>query len=356
MRQPDDTRAAVNGEAGRRAGGRRVAVVGATGAVGTTMLRLLRERRFPADEIVPFASERSAGKELDGLTVRALGADSDLSGFDIALFSAGSGVSREWAPRFVDHGAVVVDNSSCWRMDPKVPLVVPEVNPEAIAEHRGIIANPNCTAMQALPVLKPIHDAVGLERLVLSSYQSTSGTGAKAVAELRGQAEAILRGDELPPPVVYPHQIAFNVLPQVETFKDGDDYTTEERKVIAECRKILSLNDLRITATCVRVPVMNCHSESWNIETRTDLSPEDCRTLLADAPGVIVVDDPANGRYPLASEVNGRDEVFVGRIRRDDSNARTLNMWIVGDNLRKGAATNAIQIAELLVRTGAAVA
>ena len=241
---------------------RRVAVVGATGAVGTTMLRLLRERRFPADEIVPFASERSAGKDVDGLTVRALGADADLSGFDIALFSAGSGVSREWAPRFVEHGAVVVDNSSCWRMDPKVPLVVSEVNPEAIADHKGIIANPNCTAMQALPVLKPIHDAVGLERLVLSSYQSTSGTGATAVAELRGQAEAILRGDELPTPVVYPHQIAFNVLPQVETFKDGDDYTTEERKVIAECRKILGLQDLRITATCVRVPVMNCHSES----------------------------------------------------------------------------------------------
>jgi aspartate-semialdehyde dehydrogenase len=329
----------------------RVAVVGATGAVGTTMVRLLREREFPAQEIVPFASERSAGAQVEGLTVRALNDDADLGGFDIALFSAGSSVSREWAPRFVDHGAVVIDNSSCWRMDPEVPLVVSEVNPEAIAAHRGIIANPNCTAMQALPVLKPIHEAAGLERLVLSSYQSTSGTGAKAVAELRAQAEAILRGDELPAPSVYPHQIAFNVLPHVETFKDGDDYTTEERKVIAECRKILGLPELRITATCVRVPVMNCHSESWNIETQSDLDPSDCRALLADAPGVVVVDDPAAGRYPLAWDVSGRDEVFVGRIRRDDSNPRTLNMWIVGDNLRKGAATNAIQIAELLTRT-----
>jgi aspartate-semialdehyde dehydrogenase len=325
-------------------------VVGATGAVGTTMLRLLAEREFPADEVVPFASARSAGREVQRLKVRELGRDeSELDGIDVALFSAGSSVSREWAPKFVEHGAIVIDNSSCWRMDPEVPLVVAEVNPEVISTHKGIIANPNCTAMQALPVLKPIHDAVGLERLVLSSYQSTSGTGASAVEELRQQAHAILHEVDPPAPQVYPHRIAFNVLPQVETFKDGDDYTTEERKVIAECRKILALADLRITATCVRVPVLNCHSESWNIETREDLSPEACRELLAAAPGVVVVDDPANGRYPLASEVSGHDEVFVGRIRRDDSNPRTLNMWIVGDNLRKGAATNAIQIAELLV-------
>ena len=335
--------------------GVRVAVVGATGAVGTTMLKLLREREFPASEIVPFASTRSAGKDLDGLTVRGLGPDADLDGFDVALFSAGSGPSREWAPRFVEHGAVVVDNSSCWRMEPEVPLVVAEVNPEAISQHSGIIANPNCTAMQALPVLKPIHDAAGLERLVLSSYQSTSGTGARAIAELTDQAHAMLHGAEPPAPSIYPHQIAFNVLPQVETFKDGDDYTTEERKVIAECRKILGLPELRITATCVRVPVINCHSESWNVETRDDLSPDACRELLSGAPGVVVVDDPASGRYPLASEANGRDEVFVGRIRRDDSNPRTLNMWIVGDNLRKGAATNAIQIAELLITARAGV-
>jgi len=288
-------------------GGPRIAVVGATGAVGRTMLQILRERGFPAREIVPFASERSAGQLLaDDLTVRALSED-EIEGFEIALFSAGSSVSREWAPRFAARGAVVVDNSSCWRMHDDVPLVVSEVNPEALDAHNGIIANPNCTAMQALVVLKPISDAVGLERIV------------------------------------------FNVLPQVETFKDGDDYTTEERKVIAESRKILGLPDLRITVTCARVPVVSCHSEALNVETRDELSPDDCRALLADAPGLVVVDDPAAGRYPLASEASGQDEVFVGRIRRDESNPRTLNMWIVGDNLRKGAATNTVQIAELLV-------
>jgi aspartate-semialdehyde dehydrogenase len=331
----------------------RIAVVGATGAVGTTMLEILRERGFPADEIVPFASERSAGRELDGgLVVRALDGGADLSGFDIALFSAGGGTSREWAPRFVEHGAVVVDNSSAWRMEPDVPLVVAEVNPEAIDQHHGIIANPNCSAMQALVVLKPIQDMAGLERIVFSSYQSASGTGARAVQELKAQAHAMLHEIEPPEPVIYPHPLAFNVLPQVETFKDGDDYTTEERKVIAESRKILGLPDLRITATCARVPVMNCHSEALNVETRSDLSPDECRELLESAPGVVVVDDPAAGRYPLPSEVTGRDEVFVGRIRRDESNPRTLNLWVVGDNLRKGAATNAIQVAELLVARG----
>ena len=337
----------------------RVAVVGATGAVGMTMLTLLRERDFPASEIVPFASERSAGRDLDGLAVRALRDGPELDGFDLALFSAGSGVSREWAPRFVERGATVIDNSSCWRMDPEVPLVVAEVNPEALGSHKGIIANPNCTAMQALVVLKPIHAAAGLERIVFSSYQSTSGTGARAIQELTDQAHAMLHGMEPPAPSVYPHQIAFNVLPQVETFKDGDDYTTEERKVIGESRKILGLPELRITVTCARVPVINCHSEALNIETRQDLSPEACRELLQKARGVIVVDEPAAGRYPLPSEASGRDEVFVGRIRRDESNPRTLNLWVVGDNLRKGAATNAIQIAELLVgarREGAPVA
>jgi aspartate-semialdehyde dehydrogenase len=331
-------------------GGLRVAVVGATGAVGTTLLGLLRERRFPAREVVPFASERSAGRTLDGgLVVRALADDADLDGFDVALFSAGSTISREWAPRFVDHGAVVVDNSSCWRMEPEVPLIVTEVNPEAVDAHRGIIANPNCSAMQALVVLKPIHDAAGLERIVFCSYQSTSGTGARAVQELKDQAHAILHESDPPAPDVYPHRIAFNVLPQVETFKDGDPYTTEERKVIAESRKILGLPELRITATCARVPVMNCHSEALNVETRDELSPDACQELLSRAPGVVVVDRPAEGRYPMASEVAGRDEVFVGRIRRDESNPRTLNLWVVGDNLRKGAATNAVQIAELLL-------
>jgi aspartate-semialdehyde dehydrogenase len=312
------------------------------------MLSMLREREFPAAEVVPFASPRSAGKVIDGLCVRGLDDEADISGFDVALFSAGSAASREWAPRFVAYGAVVIDNSSCWRMDPDVPLVVTEVNPEAIESHHGIIANPNCTAMQALVVLAPIHRAAGLERIVLSSYQSTSGTGARAINELKEQAAALLQGSEPPAPAVYPHRIAFNVLPQVETFKDGDDYTTEERKVIAESRKILGLPELRITVTCARVPVINCHSEALNIETREDLSPERCRELLERAPGVIVVDEPAAARYPLASEAAGHDEVFVGRIRRDESNARTLNLWVVGDNLRKGAATNAVQIAEFV--------
>jgi aspartate-semialdehyde dehydrogenase len=330
----------------------RIAVVGATGAVGRTMLEVLSKRAFGAREIVPFASERSAGQELaGGLTVRAL-SEEEIDGFDIALFSAGSGVSREWAPRFAARGAVVVDNSSCWRMHDDVPLVVSEVNPEALDAHRGIVANPNCTAMQALVVLGPISEAVGLERIVFSSYQSTSGTGKRAIEELETQSRAILHGLEPPAPEVYPHPIAFNVIPQVEIFKDGDDYTTEERKVIAESRKILGLPELRITVTCARVPVRNCHSEALNVETREDLGPEDCRQLLAGAPGVVVVDDPAAGRYPLASDASGRDEVFVGRIRRDESNPRTLNMWIVGDNLRKGAATNTVQIAELLVGRG----
>ena len=330
----------------------RLAVVGATGAVGRTMLEVLSERAFPTEEIVPFASERSAGQSVAGdLVVQALSEDA-IEGFDIALFSAGSSVSREWAPRFAEHGAVVVDNSSCWRMHDDVPLVVAEVNPQALDAHRGIVANPNCTAMQALVILGPLSEAVGLERIVFTSYQSTSGTGKRAIEELETQTHALLHGMEPPPPEVYPHPIAFNVLPQVETFKDGDDYTTEERKVIAESRKILGLPDLRITVTCARVPVRNCHSEALNVETRSDLSPQECRELLAAAPGVVVVDDPAAGSYPLATRAAGHDEVFVGRIRRDECNPRTLNMWIVADNLRKGAATNTVQLAELLVSRG----
>jgi aspartate-semialdehyde dehydrogenase len=328
--------------------GYRVAVVGATGAVGRTMLAVLRERGFPAAEIVPFASERSAGRELEsGLTVQALG-QAPIDGFDVALFSAGSGVSREWAPRFAEAGAVVVDNSSCWRMEPDVPLVVREVNPEAIDGHRGIVANPNCSTLQMVVALKPIQDAAGLERVVVSTYQSTSGTGQKAVEELLAQSHAILHEMEPGAPEVYPHTIAFNVLPQVERFADGDDYSTEERKVMAETRKILADESLRISATCVRVPVINCHSESVNVETREDLSPEECRELLAAAPGVTVLDDPDRAVYPLALDAAGRDDVFVGRIRRDPSNPRTLNLWVVSDNLRKGAATNAVQLAELL--------
>jgi aspartate-semialdehyde dehydrogenase len=333
----------------------RVAVVGATGAVGTRMLQVLSERNFPADEVRPLASARSAGKQVafgDGeLAVQELTED-NIQGLDLALFSAGGSVSGEWAPKFVAAGAVVVDNSSFWRMHDDVPLVVSEVNPDAIASHKGIVANPNCSTMQMVVALKPIEDAVGIERLVISTYQSVSGTGQKAVEELLTQSHMLLHEQEPEPPSVYKHRIAFNVLPHVESFKDGDDYTTEERKMMAETRKILGRDDLGISATCARVPVVVGHSESVNIQTRDALSPDQCRELLSRAPGVVVVDNPGDGIYPLAIDAEGRDDVLVGRIRRDPSHERCLNVWIVGDNLRKGAATNAVQLAELLHERG----
>ena len=337
--------------------GYRVGVVGATGAVGTTILEVLAERGFPASEVLPFSSERSAGTKLAyggrEIECRPLSAES-IGGIDLVLSSAGGTVSEEWAPRFVDAGAVVVDNTSFWRMHEDVPLVVAEVNPEALDEHRGIVANPNCSAMQMLVALGPLHRAIGLERIVVSTYQPVSGTGRRAMRELEAQTRALLDGAELPPAEVYPHRIAFNILPQVETFKAGDDYTTEERKMMAETRKILgaSEDELGISATCVRVPVLKGESESVNVQTREPLSPEECRRLLAAAPGVVVVDAPGDGVYPLATEAAGRDVVLVGRIRRDPSHDRALNMWIVGDNLRKGAATNAIQLAEVLHERG----
>jgi aspartate-semialdehyde dehydrogenase len=330
----------------------RVAVVGATGAVGTIMLEVLAQRRFPATEIVPFASERSAGRELgNGLTVRALSEEA-IQGFDVAIFSAGATVSREWAPRFARAGAVVVDNSSCWRMDAEVPLVVAEVNPEALDSHRGIVANPNCSTMQMLVALAPIHREAGIERLVVATYQSVSGTGVRAVDELRAQTHAVLHDADPPPPQVYPHPIAFNVLGGAGTFDQDDDHTNEERKMMWETRKILGDDSIRISVTCARVPVISSHSEAVNVETREDLAPEDCRELLARSPGILVVDDPATDSYPTALDAAGRDEVLVGRIRRDEGNRRTLNMWIVADNLRKGAATNAVQLAELLHERG----
>ncbi len=338
------------------ADGYRVGVLGATGAVGSTIMGLLHQRDFPAAEVIPFASERSAGRQIEWgsrmLEVRPLNADS-IGGLDVVLSSPGGAVSSEWAPRFVEAGAVVVDNTSFWRMHDDVPLVVAGVNDEAAEGHSGIVANPNCTTMEMMMALAPIHRAVGLERLVVSTYQAVSGTGQKAIEELRDQSRAVLEGNEDPRAEVYPHRIAFNVLPQVESFKDGDDYTTEERKVMAETRKILGFGEeVGISATCARVPVFVGHSESVNVQTREDLSPEDCRALLAEATGVVVVDDPGAGEYPLAIDGAGRDEVLVGRIRRDPSHERCLNLWIVGDNLRKGAATNAVQVAEILVERG----
>jgi aspartate-semialdehyde dehydrogenase len=325
----------------------RVAVVGATGAVGTVMRAKLRERGFPAAEIVPFASARSVGRELDGVPCRAL-ADDTIQGFDLALFSAGASTSGEWAPRFVEAGAVVIDNSSRWRRDPEIPLVVSEVNPAALEGHKGLIANPNCSTMQLMVALQPIHAAVGIDRLIVSTYQSVSGTGVRAVAELEDQTHRVLHEQPMLPPEVYPHPIAFNVLGGAGNFAAGDDHTDEERKMMFETRKILDDQDIRISVTCARVPVRSAHSESVNLETREDLSVEDARALLEAAPGLELVDDPATHGYPTALSSAGRDEVFVGRLRRDPTHPRGLQMWVVSDNLLKGAATNAVQIAEVL--------
>jgi aspartate-semialdehyde dehydrogenase len=333
-------------------GGYRVAVVGATGQVGTLMLALLRERSFPAREIVPFASARSVGRELEGgLVVQGLDEES-IAGFDIALFSAGGSTSGEWAPRFAQAGAVVIDNSSRWRMEDDVPLVVSEVNPEALEHHRGIIANPNCSTMQMVVALKPLYDRAGIERLVICTYQAVSGTNRRAVDELLEQSHALLHEREIAPPEQYAHQIAFNALPHAGKFAPGDDHTDEERKMMNETRKILGDPQIAVSATCVRVPVLTGHSEAVNVQTRDPLSPETARELLRAAPGVTVVDDPDAALYPLAIDAAGKDDVFVGRIRRDPGHERALDMWIVSDNLRKGAATNAVQLAELLHERG----
>jgi aspartate-semialdehyde dehydrogenase len=331
--------------------GYRVGVLGATGLVGTTILDLLARRGFPAAEVVPFASERSAGKAIEWgdeeLEIRPLGEDT-IEGLDVVLSSAGGAVSAEWTPKLVAAGAVVVDNTSYWRMHDDVPLVVAEVNPDALAGHRGIVANPNCSTMQMVVALKPLYDEAGIERLVISTYQAVSGTGKAAIDELLAQSRAALDGAD-PVASVYPHPIAFNALPQAGSFPVGDDHTDEERKLINETRKILGDEEIRIGATCVRVPVVTGHSEAVNVETREPLSPQRARELLAAAPGVTVLDDPAAARYPMATEAAGSDEVFVGRIRRDPGNERALDLWIVSDNLRKGAATNTVQLAELLI-------
>lgn len=335
----------------------RVAVVGATGVVGTQMLRTLIERGFPASEIVPLASARSAGSILmiGGQEVEVLElADGNIAGFDVAIFSAGAGVSAEWAPKFVATGCVVVDNSSNWRMDPSIPLVVPEVNADALdsALAEGgprIIANPNCSTAQMVVPLKALHEVAAIRRVLITTMQSVSGTGKAAIDELRAEALAIASDQNPPPPKSYPHQIAFNVLPQAGSFKDGDDYTDEERKLINETRKIMSLPDLPVTATCTRVPVYVGHSEAVTIETELPLTADQARAALEAQAGVRVVDDPTAAKYPMAIDAEGEDDVLVGRIRVDDSAPNSLHLFIVGDNLLKGAALNAVQIAEALV-------
>ena len=328
-----------------------VAVVGATGAVGRTMIQILNEREFPVDELRLLASGRSAGRtvSIDGRTLEIGEAVPDaFEGVDIALFSAGADVSRELAPAAVGLGATVIDNSAAWRMDQAIPLVVSQVNPDDLEGHPGIIANPNCSTMQLAPVLMALRDAVGLERVVVDTYQSVSGTGADAIAELESQVRAHVSGGD-PVASVYPHQIAFNALPEIDVFLPNG-YTKEEWKVVTEDRKILHLPDLRISCTAVRIPVFVSHSEAVHVETRDPISPARAREVFAAVPGVVVQDDPSEHLYPLAIEAAGRDEIFVGRVRRDASIAdgRGLAFWVVSDNLRKGAATNAVEIAEIL--------
>jgi aspartate-semialdehyde dehydrogenase len=330
----------------------RVAVVGATGAVGPVVLEVLAERGFPASEVVAFASARSAGSRVPfaggELEVHELHDDS-FDGFDLALFSAGGSTSKRYAPEAVARGCVVVDKSSAFRMDPGVPLVVPEVNPEALDAHRGIVSNPNCSTIQLVAALKPLHDAAGLTHVTVATYQAVSGTGSGAVRELHDQVRALLAG-EAAEAAVYPHQIAFNVLPHCDAF-EGDS-TTEETKLVHETHKILGDATIAISATCVRVPVWRGHSEAVWVETREPLTAERARALLHAAPGVCVVDDPAAAAYPLPSAAAGTDDVLVGRIRDDASRRNGLSLFVVADNLRKGAATNGVQIAELLVERG----
>ncbi len=330
-----------------------VAVVGATGAVGSTMIRVLEERGFPVTELRPLASARSAGKVIDYLgkpfEVQEL-TENSFEGIQIALFSAGGQRARDFAPAAVEAGAVVIDNSSAFRMDPHVPLVVPEVNEADIEGNQGIIANPNCVAAPLVVALKPIADAVGIERIIVSSYQAVSGTGQAAIEELRTQTAGNLAGNE-PEPEVYPHPIAFNVLPHIDVFEESG-YTGEEVKVGNETRKMLHLPELAVSATCVRVPVMYAHSQAVHIETTEHLDAAKAREILMLAPGAIVVDEPGANAYPMPRDAAGRDEVFIGRIRNDASHPNGLALWIVSDNLRKGAATNAVQIAESVVMNG----
>ena len=328
-----------------------VAVVGATGAAGSTTLRILEERKFPVRELRCFASERSAGTMLpfrgDSVRVEKVGPGA-FTGVEIAFFSAGSAQSKEYAPLAVKAGAVVVDKSSAFRMDPGVPLVVPEINGHAVKGHRGIVASPNCTTVVTVMPLKPLHDAARLRRVVATSYQAVSGAGVKGVEELRRQTLAWARGEVLKAEY-FPHQIAFNLIPHIDRFVDNG-YTGEELKLVSEIRKILELPDLPISPTTVRVPVFTAHSIALNVETEAPVTPGRARELFADFPGLRVWDEPAQNRYPMPVVVEGQDDCFVGRIRQDLSLANGLNFWVVGDQLRKGAATNAVQIAELLIR------
>jgi len=330
----------------------KVAVVGATGAVGRTMTAILEERNFPIESLTLLASPRSAGTKFkfkgEEIAVQELQEDS-FAGLDIALFSAGASVSREYAPLAVKAGCVAIDNSSAFRMEKDIPLVIPEVNPGAIGDDPGIIANPNCSTIQMVVVLKPLHDKFTIRRVVVSTYQAVSGSGQKAVTELEAQSKNILSGGEIEKKV-YPHQIGFNCLPHIDAFLENG-YTKEEMKMVNETQKIMGDDSIRVSPTTVRVPVFNAHSESVNLETEIPIDADQVRQTLSNSPGIKVVDCPEKNEYPLAIDASGTDDVLVGRIRNDLTNDHAVNFWIVADNLRKGAALNAVQIAELLIKS-----
>ncbi|OPH61984.1 aspartate-semialdehyde dehydrogenase [Paenibacillus ferrarius] len=333
-----------------------VAVVGATGAVGEQIIRLLEERNFPIKELKLLSSARSAGVKLpfkgQDIVVQEATPES-FQGVDIALFSAGGDVTKALAPHAVEAGTICIDNTSAYRMDPDTPLVVPEVNVEKINEHKGIIANPNCSTIQMVAALKPLYDRYGISRVIVSTYQAVSGAGAKAINEMLRQSKEVLAGNDAKPDILpvgslpVKHQIAFNAIPQIDKFLDNG-FTNEEMKMILETKKIMGDESIEVTATCVRIPVVYGHSESVYVELIEDFDIEEVKTLLANAPGIVLVDNPAEQQYPLATDAAGKLETFVGRVRRDLSNPKALNMWIVSDNLLKGAAWNAVQIAEYI--------
>ncbi|MEE6185721.1 Aspartate-semialdehyde dehydrogenase [Mycovorax composti] len=324
----------------------KVAVVGATGLVGTKILEVLAERNFPVTELIPVASEKSVGKEINfkGQKYKVVSMQDAIAAKPtIALFSAGGGTSTEWAPQFAAVGTTVIDNSSAWRMDPTKPLVVPEINADVLTTNDKIIANPNCSTIQMVVALNPLHQKYKIKRIVVSTYQSVTGTGAKAVEQLMGE-----RNKNTEYPMAYKYPIDLNVIPQIDVFTENG-YTKEEMKMVNETKKIMRDDNIKVTATTVRIPVMGGHSESVNVEFENEFDLQEVRSLLESAPGVVVEDDIANQIYPMPLNAHEKDEVFVGRIRRDDTQPKTLNMWIVSDNLRKGAATNAVQIAEYLI-------
>ncbi|MCS3797906.1 aspartate-semialdehyde dehydrogenase [Niastella sp. OAS944] len=332
----------------------KVAVVGATGLVGTKMLQVLAERNFPVTELLPVASEKSVGKEVEfkGKKFKVVSmTDAIAAKPAVALFSAGGSTSLEWAPKFAEAGITVIDNSSAWRMDPSKKLVVPEVNADVLTAADKIIANPNCSTIQMVVALQPLHKKYNITRVVVSTYQSVTGTGKKAVDQMMGERLKAVKDAKDEYPMAYKYPIDLNVIPQIDVFLDNG-YTKEEMKMVNETKKIMGDDSIRVTATTVRIPVMGGHSESVNVEFNKDYELGEVKSLLQSAPGVVLVDEPATQQYPMPMDAHEKDEVFVGRLRRDETQPNTLNMWIVSDNLRKGAATNAVQIAEYLMSKG----